>query len=71
MTKTINFDPHVSEKSRDFIRKCLKVKEEDRMSWEDAFNHPLLVEDQSDKIMRNLRFESNVISNKENSAYRN
>lgn len=42
MSKPIQFDPSVSEKCRDFIRGCLKIKEEERISWEDAFNHPLL-----------------------------
>lgn len=42
MSKPIGFDSSVSDRSRDFIRGCLKVKEEDRMSWEEAFNHPLI-----------------------------
>jgi len=34
------------------------------MTWEDAFDHPLLQEEQADKILRNLRFE-NVRFNRE------
>ena len=44
MTRPVPFDHHISEKSKDFIKKCLKVKEEDRMSWEEAFKHPLIQE---------------------------
>lgn len=40
--KPIVFDPAISETSKDFIRKCLRKKEEDRMSWEEAFAHPVL-----------------------------
>jgi hypothetical protein len=40
------------------------------MSWEDAFNHPLFSDDQGDKILRKLRFDTSAVSNKENSAYR-
>lgn len=42
MSKPIHFESWVSEKSRDFIRGCLKIKEDDRISWDDAFNHQLL-----------------------------
>ena len=38
------FDPSITEKSKDFIRGCLKKREEDRMSWEKAFSHPLFEE---------------------------
>jgi serine/threonine protein kinase len=43
-SKAIVFDPSISDISKDFIRKCLKRKEEERMSWEEAFQHPLLNE---------------------------
>jgi serine/threonine protein kinase len=42
MTKAVPFDNNISEYSKDFIKKCLKIKEEDRMNWEDAFHHPVL-----------------------------
>jgi serine/threonine protein kinase len=32
-TKNISFDSAISEKSRDFIRQCLKPNEDDRMTW--------------------------------------
>lgn len=40
--KKISFSQEISEKSKDFIKKCLEIYEEDRISWEDAFNHRLL-----------------------------
>ena len=43
-TKPIIFDPSVSDTSKDFIRRCLKKREDERMSWEEAFLHPLLSE---------------------------
>ena len=42
MTKPVPFDQNISEKSKDFIKRCLKIKEDDRMSWEEAFNHPIM-----------------------------
>jgi hypothetical protein len=33
-SKNVSFDSHISEKSKDFIKKCLKIKEEDRMTWD-------------------------------------
>jgi|JI61114C2RNA_FD_contig_61_1719446_length_1520_multi_5_in_0_out_0_2 serine/threonine protein kinase len=44
MSRQIVFDSSVSEKSRDWIRSALKINESDRMSWDDAFNHPLFSE---------------------------
>lgn len=32
-TIPVTFDANISELSRDFIRKCLRRREEDRMSW--------------------------------------
>ena len=31
--KLVIFDPSISDRSKDFIRKCLKKKEDERMSW--------------------------------------
>ena len=39
------FASEISEKSRNFIRRCLEIEEEDRISWEEAFNHPLFREE--------------------------
>ena len=33
MTRPIPFDSSISLTSKDFIKKCLKIKEDDRMSW--------------------------------------
>jgi serine/threonine protein kinase len=43
MTRVVPFDASISDPSKDFIKKCLKIKEEDRMNWEDAFKHPVLL----------------------------
>ena len=42
--KRPHYSPHISERSREFIVGCLQRREEDRMSWEEAFRHPLLTE---------------------------
>ena len=42
--RPVIFDPAISERSKDFIKRCLKKKEDDRMSWEEAFSHPLLAD---------------------------
>lgn len=44
MSRQIVFDGSVSEKSKDWIRSALKINESDRMSWDDAFSHPLFSE---------------------------
>ena len=61
MTRPIPFNNKISEKSKDFIKKCLKVKEDDRMSWEEAFNHPIM-----DENLNTLRYklEEQTIRNK-------
>lgn len=43
--KKIAFSPEISEKSKDFIKRCLEIYEEDRISWEEAFTHRLLQEE--------------------------
>lgn len=43
--KKILFATGVSDESKDFIRRCLEIYEEDRISWEEAFNHKLLLEE--------------------------
>ena len=37
MTKSVPFHSAISDESKDFIKGCLKIKEDDRMSWEEAF----------------------------------
>lgn len=39
------YERPISNVTRDFIRKCLEVEEEKRMSWEEIFKHPLLAQD--------------------------
>jgi len=36
------YDKPVSENTKDFIRKCLKVDETDRIGWDEIFKHPIL-----------------------------
>lgn len=36
-TQKIQYSKLISEGSKDFIMKCLTIKEEDRMGWEQAF----------------------------------
>ena len=37
----VGFSKLISDVSKDFISKCLTVSEEKRISWEEAFEHPL------------------------------
>jgi serine/threonine protein kinase len=32
----------IGANTRDFIEKCLKLEEEDRLSWKDLYAHPLI-----------------------------
>jgi hypothetical protein len=32
-SKPVVFDPAISERSKDFIKRCLKKREDERMSW--------------------------------------
>ena len=49
--KKISFAAEVSERSKDFIRRCLEIYEEERISWEDAFNHRLLQEEPKNLVL--------------------
>ncbi|EAS05834.2 Serine/Threonine kinase domain protein (macronuclear) [Tetrahymena thermophila SB210] len=42
-TKPLEFDPayNVSDLSKDFITRCLKIDEKDRMEWTDVYKHPV------------------------------
>ena len=67
MSKPIVFENWVTEKSKDFIKGCLKVKEDERMSWEDAFTHSLCKEERRNPIKVMLEKEEdkeNYVSNK-------
>ena len=41
-TQKIGYSKLISDLAIEFISKCLKNNEEDRISWEDAFDHPLI-----------------------------
>lgn len=38
------FNGKIGENTKDFIKKCLVVDEEKRISWKDIFSHPLIAE---------------------------
>ena len=40
-SQKVGFSKLISDVSKDFISKCLTVSEEKRISWEEAFEHPL------------------------------
>lgn len=40
------FDANIGSNLKDFIEKCLVIDEHQRMSWEMAASHPLVVEGQ-------------------------
>ncbi|KAL4455276.1 hypothetical protein ABPG73_021060 [Tetrahymena malaccensis] len=42
-TKPLEFDPsyNISDLSKDFITRCLKIEEKDRMEWTDVYKHPV------------------------------
>lgn len=45
----VTYSKLISDTSRDFISRCLEIKEEERISWEEAFEHPL-VKEVEDKV---------------------
>lgn len=40
-TKPLIINPSLSAHTKDFITRCLKVHEKDRMSWDEVFLHPI------------------------------
>lgn len=52
-TKPLQFPQHIhrSDKVKDLLRGMLKVNEQDRMSWDDVFNHPLLQDPKPEPIV--------------------
>ncbi|CAD8144176.1 unnamed protein product [Paramecium pentaurelia] len=48
-------DKRVSDEYQDFIKKCLKKDEKDRISWDELFNHVILNE-----IERNYKMENRL-----------
>lgn len=55
----------MSEESKDFIRKCLKISEEQRISWLDIFKHPLVKNSFQDYVVQqnNMESQANFIIN--------
>lgn len=62
----------MSANTKDFLRKTLEVKEEDRICWDDLFKHPIFngffdefihenieLENKYKKVMSDLRFKVN------------
>lgn len=43
-SQKIKFNRGISQNSKDFILRCLAIEEQQRISWEEAFEHPLLME---------------------------
>lgn len=41
-------DKLIHENTKDFVKKCLQKTEEERISWEEIFDHPLLKEEEED-----------------------
>lgn len=41
-TKPLTFPKHVSDEVKDLIAKMLKIRDEERISWKDIYNHPAL-----------------------------
>ena len=66
MTRPIPFNTKISDQSKDFIKRCLKIKEEERMSWEEAFSHPLMDESLSLRLTLQDRFVRSRYEEKEN-----
>lgn len=43
------YDKTISEEYKDFLRRCLTVKEEDRIGWDEVFKHPVLTMKMNEK----------------------
>lgn len=43
------FDKTISEEYKDFLRRCLKVNEDDRIGWDEVFKHPVLTKKMNEK----------------------
>ena len=40
-TKPVKINPNFKPETQDFITKCLKIDEENRMNWDHVFLHPI------------------------------
>lgn len=73
-TQKIGYSKLISDLSKDFISKCLKNSEEQRLSWQEAFQHPLIkqVTDRpSISIGKQSRGPKNILENKSAMIIRN
>ena len=71
-TKALKMNDNLRPETKDFLSKCLKIHEEDRMSWDEVFLHPIFkgyfnqyalqnqqFEDKLKMVMSELRFQIN------------
>ena len=72
MTQPLLIDPKLSENTKSFLVQTLKVREEERICWDDLFKHPIFngyfdkfisenieLENKYLKVMSDLRFQIN------------
>jgi serine/threonine protein kinase len=72
-TKPLALSLTLSADTRDFLTRCLKVEESERMSWDEVFLHPIFkgcfqqyaeqnqhFEDKLKRVMGELRFQINA-----------
>lgn len=70
--KPLFCSPTLKPETKDFLTRCLKVHEKDRMSWDEVFVHPIFqgyfhqyseqnqhFEDKLKMVMTELRFQIN------------
>ncbi len=71
-TKALKMNDNLRPETKDFLSKCLKIHEEDRVSWDEVFLHPIFkgyfnqyalqnqqFEDKLKMVMSELRFQIN------------
>lgn len=71
-TKPLIVNPTLKAETKDFLTRCLRVHEKDRMSWDEVFLHPIFqgyfhkyaeqnqqFEDKLKMVMTELRFQIN------------
>jgi serine/threonine protein kinase len=71
-SKPLNINSSLKPETKDFLTKCLKLQEKDRLSWDEVFLHPIFqgyfqkyaeqnqqFEDKLKMVMTELRFQIN------------
>jgi serine/threonine protein kinase len=71
-SKALKMNDNLRPETKDFLSKCLKIHEEDRVSWDEVFLHPIFkgyfnqyalqnqqFEDKLKMVMSELRFQIN------------